>query len=235
MTAAPSRPVRVLIVDVRFLNEDAVFERALKRVSAFRRNKILHYRFRRDRNLSLGAGLALDVLLREYGLREKSMAYFEGPHGKPGLSHDPGICFNLSHAGDYAVCATGPSDLGIDIEPVGIYDPAVAVRCLSEKELFHMELLPEPDRGLYFTRLWTLKESLLKASGTGLTDAGSFPAFVPDRLPCTAEEHYAGFRFHEFEWTGYCASLCLSPLIGDATPEFLPVVTSCQSLLATTG
>lgn len=148
------------------------------------------------------------------------------------LQRYPAVCFNLSHAGDYAVCAIGSSDLGIDIEPVAAYDRAVAGRCLSEKELYYIEQLPEPDRGHYFTRLWTLKESLLKASGTGLRNDGVFPALIPDRLPCTEEECYAGFRLLEFGWAGYCASLCFSPVIGELEPEFLPVITSYQSYLA---
>ncbi len=211
MTPCQAAPIRIQAVDIRFLDGEAAFGAALESVSEYRRAKILRYRFRRDRNLSLGAALALDALLRGYGLREQEMTYSEGPGGKPRLAGFPAIHFNLSHGGDYAVCATGPVELGVDIEPVGAFDREVALRCMSPDELSYLDGLPEELRRACFTRLWTLKESALKASGTGLAEAGAFPEFLPDRLPGPADSRYEGFRFLEFGWAGYGAALCVRP------------------------
>lgn len=71
-------------------------------------------------------------------------------------------------------------DLGIDVEPVALPDMDVVRRCLSESEQKLLLSLPETERAEMFTRLWTLKESFLKAVGTGMVEP--FPSF--DFQPC---------------------------------------------------
>lgn len=226
MTVLPTSLIRVQAVNVRFLEDDTAFGTILEQTSPYRRERALRYRFRHDRNLSLGASWALDTLLQGYGLREKEMDYEIGRNGKPRLRHAPELRFNLSHAGDYAVCAMGLAPLGIDVEPVADFDREVAARCLSAAELAHLKQLPASEQKVYFTRLWTLKESLLKASGEGLTAADGFPGFVPDRLPCPAGERYVGFRLLEFGWAGYCAALCIGADVPECDTEFRPLIAS---------
>ena len=78
--------------------------------------------------------------------------------------------FNLSHAGDYAVCAVGGAALGCDIEQIRKYNMSVARRFFCEREtrLLEAAVTPEAQEDLFF-RLWTLKESYLKAVGSGLS------------------------------------------------------------------
>lgn len=197
----------VRALDVNVLNDDFTFNARLSDMSSYRKEKVMRYHFRRDRNLSLGAGLLLDALLGRYGLKEKQMEYEMNEFGKPRLKGFPDIHFNLSHAGDYAVCALGSVPLGIDIEPIRPFDREVAACCMSAEELSFLSSLSESEQAEAFTRLWTLKESYLKATGSGLCN-GHFPSFsirsggiVPSYKNCL---------FHEFPHPGYSISLCLN-------------------------
>lgn len=100
------------------------------------------------------------------------LAFEIGPHGKPHLpppNHE--LHFNLSHCGDLALvalCRVGP--VGIDVEPAGRMpslldcEPAFC----HPQEIARLPPSPE-ERAACLLELWTSKESLLKALGTGLS------------------------------------------------------------------
>ena len=111
----------------------------------------------------LGAALELDPA---------SLAFEFGPHGKPLLPPPHhGLHFNLSHCRDLALvalCRAGP--VGIDLEPAdrmpGLLDCESAFCHPAEIA----GLPPSPaERAARLLDLWTSKESLLKALGTGLS------------------------------------------------------------------
>lgn len=82
-------------------------------------------------------------------------------HGKPVLPGGPG--FSLTHAGDLVGVAVHPGgDVGLDVEQAReLADlPAMAGHVCSPRET-------AADAEAFFT-LWTRKEALLKAVGTGL-------------------------------------------------------------------
>ena len=123
-------------------------------VSEHRRRKVAAFRFERDRRLSLMAGLLLDELLCERGLREREMAYFENEAGKPFFADLPDLHFSLAHSGEMAVAALSVAPVGIDVEHL----PAFAADIADPRE-------------------WTAMESVGKALGTGVggfVDAGAF-------------------------------------------------------------
>lgn len=95
-------------------------------------------------------------------------ALAEGPSGKPYFSGD-GPAFSLSHTGGLAVCAFASSALGVDVEEIGPVDPLL-LPALHPEERAGLQRLPEADRAAAFFRLWTRKESLLKARGGVLAD-----------------------------------------------------------------
>lgn len=94
-------------------------------------------------------------------------------HGKPVLRVPAAPQFNLSHSGDVLLLAIAAAPtVGIDYEaPRHIVDPLrVARRVFSSDE--QAALLQAADesialRDALFVKLWTRKESLLKAFGTG--------------------------------------------------------------------
>ncbi len=75
------------------------------------------------------------------------------------------IYFSLSHSGNLAMCAVDTNITGCDIELIKEKKHGherIAARCFSAKELD----LAGDTEGFY--RIWTLKESFLKAIGLGL-------------------------------------------------------------------
>ena len=97
----------------------------------------------------------------------------EGTHGKPFLL-EPSlpIQFNLSHSGTRAaLVVTLNVRCGIDIEQVRseISDQDIAERFFCARENEWLQSLPEDQRIRGFFRLWSVKESILKADGKGLS------------------------------------------------------------------
>ena len=163
-----------------------------------RRERILRYRFDRDRLLSLGAGLLATYALREAGAEDLTLSY--GEQGKPALLFHPDLHFNLSHSGTLAVCAVSDRPVGADVETLNRAKPAVARRCFQPRELEWMERSLDWDRA--FTRLWTRKESYLKQLGTGLArEMDSFSV-----LPGEPMEN--GAVFTEAEISGHLICVC---------------------------
>ena len=131
--------------------------------------KFLHAR---DSLLSLGAAYLLYAVL---GLREDDITLSDW--GKP-LVKDPAssLHFNLSHSGNLVVLASDKDDVGIDIERIDPENLSVADSVfLPEEEVWMKEKPLER-----FHILWTLKESVMKATGLGFElEPASFTVF-PD-------------------------------------------------------
>ena len=92
------------------------------------------------------------------------------PWGKPAAAAPmPAPAFNLSHSGDCIAIAVSDCEVGVDIEhvrPMPQFDE-VARYVFHPDELRWRARQPDPLRA--FFRLWTLKEALLKATGTGFS------------------------------------------------------------------
>ncbi|UOO90039.1 4'-phosphopantetheinyl transferase superfamily protein [Vitreoscilla massiliensis] len=90
-------------------------------------------------------------------------------HGKPYLRDYPDWQFNLSHSKHHLALVCGHTDnaLGIDIESYPrTIRAAVIEASLSPQEWQHYQHAAEPLR--YWLQVWTIKEALLKAAGTGI-------------------------------------------------------------------
>ena len=141
---------------------------ALAAVSAERRAYALRYHREEDQRLCLSAYLLLQRALRlEYGISEVP-PFTYGEHGKPALQGYPDIHFNLSHCHEAVACVVSQQPVGIDIETIDCYDEALLPVTMNDKE--QQTILQSPHPAVAFTRLWTMKESLLKLTGEGITD-----------------------------------------------------------------
>ena len=142
----------------------------LDKVSEVRRNKAMSYRFMKDRCLSLGAELLLRDALCDFGIDRAEPLEFEyRKNGKPYLSGYDNIFFNLSHSGDYVMCAVSELEVGCDIQKMDKADMKLAERFFTEREYHAIADLPtEEERRDMFYRYWTLKESFMKVTGLGM-------------------------------------------------------------------
>lgn len=152
-----------------YLNDDMArfdFDAALPLLSEQRREQALKFRHEQGRKACAAAYLLLcEGLRKEYGIAEAPLFGY-GEHGKPFLPGHPDVHFNLSHCREAAICALSDRPVGVDIESIREYNESLARYTMSDAELRQIELSPRP--ALEFTRLWTMKEAVLKLTGEGL-------------------------------------------------------------------
>ena len=201
--------------DVRCLDNEKLFREKQKRLSPFRQQKIAILRHRMDKNRSLAAGLLLDHALEPFGLQERSVEYEIGEWGKPALKYHPEICFSLSHSGDYAVCTIGDKPVGNDIERVKTGRLKVADRFFAEEErdwIYEAEREEEQVQRMF--RLWTMKESFVKAIGRGMSlSLQDFAIYVDGESGRARVRHSVDAKYYHMreyrEIAGYCTALCV--------------------------
>ncbi len=123
----------------------------------------------RERQLFLGAEVLLNVSLQRAGIEIPLPAkYKRNKHGKPYLEDRQGIYMNWSHSGDYVICAVADREVGIDLQYAGKEPKESLVRKLLQPDELHFyENEPKLERQRLFYEYWAVKESFLKALGTG--------------------------------------------------------------------
>lgn len=144
-------------------------EKLLAQLPEWRREKALSFLKPIDRVLCAEAYLLLCRILEEkYGICEQpSFAY--GHNGKPVLEHYPDIHFNLSHCHRGVLCVVDDKPVGCDIEEFSSeLHRDLCQWCFSQDETSRILASDTPIEE--FTRLWTMKEAMLKLSGEGLRD-----------------------------------------------------------------
>lgn len=213
--------------DVGCLDNDVLFQEKLYRVSPYRQQKIALLRHRKDKNRSLGAGLLLDHGLALYGLQERSAEFEIGKWGKPSLKYHPKICFSVSHSGDYAICTIGDKPVGNDIERVKDGRLKVADRYFTTEELEWLYAAGEEERILRMFRIWTMKESFLKATGRGMSlSLKDFAIRMDEESGRARVRHSFDAKYYYMkeyqEIDGYCTAVCCQES-GDIAYSMIPV------------
>ncbi|MGE5612115.1 MAG: 4'-phosphopantetheinyl transferase family protein [Bacillota bacterium] len=118
----------------------------------------------------------LRILLSSYAGCDPARLRFRSTRsGKPALCEPQSATrfhFSISHSGDLFTCAvTSGGEIGIDIEQVrsDIDFDAIARRFFSLKEAALLNRLHAQEKEDTFFALWTCKEAIAKALGTGLS------------------------------------------------------------------
>lgn len=142
MTSPPRAP----LVLVRALAED---ERALRGAARVAAQRTAARALRAEAALAVGA---CD------GPNEATFAQAEDGRPLP----TAGWHWSLSHGGFLVAACVHRALVGVDVEPIATRRADVVARALSDEERTHL-----PDPGA-FTRAWTAKEAVLKATTLGL-------------------------------------------------------------------
>lgn len=203
------------LADVTPLEDEALFLRAYGSVSYERKNKIDRLAKKEDKRRSVAAELLLRYALKVNGVAELPEIVL-GAKGKP-YFESGNLFFSLSHSGDKVCCALSLAEVGCDIEKIKKADLKTAGRFFSSEEnLMLSSLSDESEKDELFFRLWTLKESYMKATGKGL----SLPfreaviTFGKDGISAGNGE----YRFFETDMlSGYKCSVCVKGKDSDFT------------------
>ena len=145
------------------------FARLICHVSPEKRARIARFWFWQDAHRALYGELLARFSIHQSLARPMDTIAFETTDkGKPFLSGEPGFHFNLSHSGDWVLCATADSPIGVDVERIKSLVPGTLAEVFTSDEHEVYERLPEGHRVSFFYALWTIKESYAKATGLGL-------------------------------------------------------------------
>lgn len=133
----------------------------------------------------------LGDLVKKYHQTEKCPEILKDEMGKPYFPGNP-FYFNVSHSGEYLALAISKEPVGIDLQKikpvkVGMYHKTV--RPLEG-------VLIGKDRERDFIRLWTLKESFVKAEGKGLRIPMKDYYFVKEK-----EDYFVFWGGQKQPWT----------------------------------
>jgi 4'-phosphopantetheinyl transferase len=188
MTLSSPIAVDVFSVDVFYSLADTrlpgLLPGLLDRLDAQERERALRFVREQDRQSYALAHALLASVLRANGI--STPCFLRGPFGKPKLKPQAGtppLRFNLTHTDGLAACAIARGyDVGVDAETVDrpIDHLAIANDCFAPSE--QAALGAATDRAETFFAFWTLKESLSKAIGSGLSLPLQEFAFTLDPL-----------------------------------------------------
>jgi len=148
------------------LSDERLFASLCQTVTEQRLEKINRLRSQAEKRRSLAASCLLSRVLRMNGVDSQTSHY--GENGKPYLTDAPTVFFNLSHSGERVMCALSDREVGCDVEKMRDIDCSVAKRFFHPDEYKALLAADEEARQDLFFRLWTLKESALKAAGIGM-------------------------------------------------------------------
>lgn len=194
---------RIYYMDTGVFEDEELFKRAYDLQPQYRKDKIDRMKYDKDRRLSLGAGYLLVRALEEHGIDTSDINVSD--EGKPALRGYPDIHFNLSHSGDKAMCIIGSRPCGCDIERKRDIDLKLSERFFAPSEDEYIRNSEEPENS--FFRIWTLKESFIKATGEGFKrPLSSFEMAMGDEIRVKGMEEWF---FHEVDiYEGYSMSCC---------------------------
>ena len=157
--------IEIYYAGIRGLGDEKNWEKMMCFLCQERIEKINRYRKKEDKLRGVAAGLVLEYGLRKRGLSQKNLHFTLKENGKPEIMECPEMYFNLSHSGDYVAAAFADMPIGIDVEHFRESGAKIAERFFSEEERRYLKEQPGASS---FTRIWTRKESYVKATGMGL-------------------------------------------------------------------
>ncbi len=151
---------------------DADAEKAEENLPLETRQRVRRFRFKNDYKRSLLGEIMIRCLsVRCMGDEYKKIHIVRNQYGKPCIANCKDAFVNVSHSGNWAVCAFDCEELGIDIEQnilPGKNTDSLAKEILSGEEYRYFLSLNDSEKNLALTKYWTMKESFTKYDGQGL-------------------------------------------------------------------
>ncbi len=192
--------MKLYFADIRDILPEHIYIISPRRAEQARR-----YRFADDQKRCVAGGLLLRRFLGDTDI-------YTDDCGK--LRAESGVCFNLSHSGDWVILAVGETEVGCDIERIKLVDPLRLGKVVyTEAELEYIS--SNPDRLGRFYELWTKKEALLKCMGKGFHRAAKTVEVTGDRFAEDGDVFY----FKTMVFSDYTVSVCTKNTPADFETE----------------
>ena len=157
------------IMNIDILEDLAKFDIWYDKMPDFRKRKIDALKPHRSKLLSLGAGILLDTAMKDAGISSYEIELLENE--KPRIKGLRDVFFNISHSGEMVVLGISDKEIGVDVEKVKHFKESLInyVFMPQDQELAKELMKSESDKDKVYTRLWTVKESIMKYSGKGIS------------------------------------------------------------------
>jgi len=171
------------------------------RIDPKAQQKIAAFKSEQDKLNCLLGRILLSQAINDLKLGSNIADLHHSPLGKASL---PGMEFSISHSSGLVVLSAAlDRPNGIDCEELKPVEPGDFRDYFSRKEWDDLEASSDPLTG--FNRIWTRKEALLKAIGTGLQNQLNRIDVSASRM----KNHNCNWSFKELELRpGYLVSLC---------------------------
>lgn len=245
--------IRLFAVNISPLKGERCFQKCYLRSTEERQMQADNLKMPGDKARCIAAGLLLENAYKKFRtekLKEladaNSFEYTQKPEetgvfpekppkirtgigGKPEFVFSEGVTpevyFNLSHSGDYVICAVADFEVGADIQRRTRVRESLLRRFFSAEEKKRIELCPEEKkRERIFAAIWAVKEAEAKLTGRGIGQLlGRMLKENGEEVP--EEEIYGvwkGELNRDYAWavTGYREDVCdepdaLSPIMVD--------------------
>lgn len=158
----------VYFADTTELDNPELYNCLYNAVSKERRIKTDSMKFQKDKLLSLGAEYLLMQACSEYGIDYKKQKVKLTENKRP-VFENCEFDFNIAHSENRVMCVISKNRAGCDVEFVKPIDMEIAKRFFNNREYEEvMACETEEQRIDMFYRMWTLRESFVKCTGTGL-------------------------------------------------------------------
>lgn len=151
---------KIYLLNVKIFDNKELFDYWYNIMPKERQDKISKYIYLKDKKLSLGAGLLLYNGLKKLNI-QGDIIY--NKNGKPYLLNHQ-IYFNISHFHDLVVCVFSDKEVGVDIASNLSFDEQIIKNIYNDEEI---EYIKNKDN-IWYTKLWTMKESFMKYLGEGI-------------------------------------------------------------------
>jgi 4'-phosphopantetheinyl transferase len=162
--------LNIYALDITTTITDKQYQYYKSCISNEKLKRINKYHYIEDAKRTLYGDIFIRHLITQnFRLSNDELIFSYNNFGKPFLLNYPNYHYNISHSGNWVVCATSYSSIGIDIEEIKPITLDMAKRFFSSHEykvLFQKSSNKQLD---YFYKIWTLKECYIKYIGKGLS------------------------------------------------------------------
>jgi len=165
---------QIFAVELKESINSKTFDYLIQLVDKVKQESISKLKVKSEKDLSLvGDILARYAMKKAFCIPIDEIKFKIGEYGKPYVVECENVHFNISHSGNFVVCAVYNKPIGIDVQRMDDVDfDSIAKRAFTENEQVVYFSTPEEERKKQFYKTWTAKESYIKCLGTGIRDLG---------------------------------------------------------------
>lgn len=159
--------MKIYICKISQLFQHYTRQEIYEQIPQERRKSARAYKNEADKKRSLAVSFLLGQCMKEHGIPSDAKICYS----KSGKLYFPDIdrfYVNLSHAGDYAVCAYDKEEIGVDVEAIRTYQDKVVAKLATDPEKQYFDRCKEAERDRAFSKWWTKKECAVKLTGMGI-------------------------------------------------------------------